>query len=158
MKAIELSGWALEVLQVLSLAVQDTDEVQVQQGLSRMLLYRKSGGLNLGPPLEEALDEALARTRQKDLEELVVVLLEGRRWTLPLPLVPLELAVREHLTRQGFAWQVAREAGERRLFRVSLAWREGSGKVHTEEVEDRAPWHGLLRLKARAKRLREVRA
>lgn len=158
MKAIELGGWALEVLQVLSLAVQDAEEVQVQQGLSRMLLSRRCGDLGLGPPLEEAVDEALARTRQKDLEELVVALLEGRRWSLPLPLVPLELAVREHLTRQGFAWQVAREGGERRLYRVSLAWRGPGGKLATEEAEDRAPWHGLLRLKARARRLMEVRA
>lgn len=146
-KKLETREDAAEVYHLLSLVLPDMEEVEAQQALARLLTARNGGGFSVSPGVQGALTLRAQAVRQKDLEEVVVALLESRVWHLPVPLVSLEMAVRNHLFRLGFSWQVRRE-GVYPLYRITLAKRRGSGGLWMESLDSPAPWHGMLRLKA----------
>lgn len=134
---------ALNALKVLALQVRDLPDIEAQQALERMAWYRTAEPLGLDPYLVQSLDRILKGLRQHQMDALVVHLLREKSWTHPIPKVGLEIAVREHLTRRGFAYRVERDG---LLYRVGL-------KVRGEwrEVQTPAPWHGLLLLEGRTR-------
>ena len=135
-----------ELYAILSLMVEDMPEEEGQAALSRLAVMRSTGGFPLDPYLAEALEGMARSMKQKDLDALVFQLLESRSWERPLPLVGLELAVREHLGRSGFFYQVERFP-DTPLYRVALG--RTKPKLRLEEGVSQAPWAGLLALSRR---------
>ncbi len=127
---------ALNALKVLALQVRDLPDIEAQDALERMAWHRTAEPLGLDPYLTETLDRILRGLRQHQIDALVVHLLREKSWTHPIPKMGLEIAVREHLTRRGFAYRVERDG---LIYRVALR-RKGGWK----EARTPAPWHGLL--------------
>ena len=132
-----------DALKVLELQVEDLPDLEAQEALERMAWHRTAEPLGLDPYLVETVDRILRGLRQHQMDALVVHLLRRRKWTHPLPKVGLEMAVRETLTRKGFAYRIERDG---LLYRVAL-----KGRGEWREAQTPAPWHGLLFLEGRAR-------
>lgn len=130
-----------EVAEILGLALEEMEEVEAQMALGRVVVARSVGGFPLDPFVEGLVEESLKGMKERELEEMVVDLARRRRWIYPVSSLGLEMAVRNHLFRQGMAWQVEYLAP--RQYRVQVSWKGLEG-FRLEEGVFPAAWWGLL--------------